>query len=330
MLYQLKNVDFDYDDTTCLSQIDLQIEDNSISAFVGPNGAGKSTLLNLLAFLELPTRGEFSFLSTRLNALNQDKLRKNIAFVQQNPYLLRGSVFFNVEIGLKLRRVNQVNRLQKVNSVINMLNIEHLITRNINTLSGGETQKVAIARALVLEPEVMILDEPFTFLDKSSIDDLEKLICRLKTELNKTIIFTTHNQIQAQSLANDVYSIVNGRCFSAEYINLFSGKYIDDLQQFDTGNLKITLANKSKKQINQIAIDSNQIVLSKEKLESSMQNNFPGTVKAMSEHDGLVTVTIHAGEEFKVLISENALHELGLSISDHIWLSFKSAAILLC
>lgn len=330
MLYQLNNIHFDYGANNCLKQINIEIEDNSISAFVGPNGAGKSTLLNLFAFLEFPASGDLYYKSTKLTRVNFESLRKKTAYVQQNPYLLRGSVFNNVELGLKLQHMDKVQRAQRVNEVMHLLNIASLNERRVDTLSGGEAQKVAIARALALEPEVLILDEPFTFLDKSSIEDLEQLIFKLKSDLKKTVIFTTHNQIQAQTLADNIYSIVNGRCHAAELVNLLNGKLLDDLSVFDTGQLKISLAKKPDKEIKQIAIDPNQIVLSKEKLTSSMQNNYSGVVKAMSEENGLVTVTINVGEQFKVLISQNALQEMDLSIGKEVWLSFKSAAILLC
>ncbi len=201
MLYQLNNVGFSYDSGFSLKEISLEIHSASITAFVGPNGSGKTSLLNLFAFLETPTSGKLSYQSELLNQNNIAIFRKTSAYVQQNPYLLHGNVLSNVELGLKLQHIEKIERDSRITEVLQLMNITSLAQRSVNALSGGEVQKVAIARALVLKPQILILDEPFTFLDKDSIADLEALIVKLRDDLGKTIIFTTHNYRQAQLLS---------------------------------------------------------------------------------------------------------------------------------
>ncbi len=325
-LYQLDNVYFSYNGGFHLSEINLAIEESGVTAIVGPNGSGKTTLLNILAFLDLPTRGLFKFDNEVVTRSNLARMKKAVGYVQQNPYLLRGSVFKNIELGLKLQHVEKNVRDKTVNEVMALLNITHLAERSARSLSGGEAQKVAIGQALALEPGVLILDEPFTYLDKGAIDDLEQLIFKLKREINKTIILTTHNQLQAQCLADRVYSIIKGKSFESELINLFSGQLDTGNNTFYTGKQAIVIPE-GIEQAEHIAIDPKQIVLSKGKLDSSMQNSFSGKIIGMSEDDGRIKVVIKAGEDFHALITHKAMEELELSIGSEVWLSFKSVSV---
>lgn len=328
ILYQLKDVCFEYGTAFKLSQINLTVEQGSVIAFIGPNGAGKSTLLNLFAMLELPSVGKLSYRGKQVDKMNVASLKTQVGYVQQNPYLLRGTVLKNIELGLKLQHVARAERIKRVTEVMALMQISELAQRNVRGLSGGEAQKVAISRALVLQPEVLILDEPFTFLDKKSIHELEVLLGRLQTEYGKTIILTTHNQIQAQLLSNQLYSVVQGKVFASDFVNLYSGKVVDN-NWFDTGKIRINLAVPVT-DAEQVAIDPKQIVLSREKLDSSMQNSFLGSIRSMLEEDGQIKVIIHAGEEFQVIITRPALEELGLFVGQDIWLSFKSSSIIAC
>lgn len=328
-LYQLKQAGFDYGTDFGLNNINLEIAAGSITSFVGPNGSGKSTLLNLLAFLDLPLRGTFHYRDQLLDKGSQNEFKKSVGYVQQNPYLLRGSVLKNVELGLKLQHVDKAVRLQRVADVMQLMQITELMERSVTQLSGGESQKVAIARVLVLEPQVLILDEPFTFLDKRSNHDLEALIVRLKQDYGKTVILTTHNQLQAQSLSDEVYSVVQGKVIASQLVNLFKGKIRPNAREFDTGRIVIQLPDHDSA-VEQIAIDPRQVVLSRDQLDSSMQNCYQGTIVAMVQQNGHIKVTVDAGEEFQVVITQNALHELGLLIGNEVWLSFKSASIMTC
>ena len=208
-----------------------------------------------------------------------------------------------------------------------VLDISRFADRMAQSLSGGEAQKVAIAQMLVLDPEVLILDEPFTHLDKGTVHELEQLIIRLKTDLNKTIILTTHDKFQAQWLADEVYSVINGKVFKSHLANLFSGKVFTNKNQFDTGKLPINITHATPS-IEHIAIDPKLIVLSKERLDSSMQNSFPGKITRLTEENGQVRVIVDAGESFDVLVAHQSLSDMGLSIGTDVWISFKSSSIL--
>ncbi len=327
-LYQLKDITFNYGTDFNLTDINVEIKKSNITAIVGPNGSGKTSLLNILSFLNFPHNGSILYNGTKLRRDNLEQFRKTVGYVQQNPYLLRGTIFKNLELGLKLKHIDKETRSNKVVEVMQLLGITDLSDRTARSLSGGEAQKVAIGQVLVLEPDVLILDEPFTHLDKNSIHDLEQFIITLKNELQKTVIFTTHNQIQAQWLADDVYSVVRGMLFETHLVNLFNGALDTGSNKFNTGKQLITIPD-GIEQADHIAIDPRQIVLSKQKLDSSMQNSFSGKITGMAEEDGQVKISINTGEQIQAIITHKALEEMALSIGGEVWISFKSSSILI-
>ncbi len=324
MLYQLNNIAFAYDTKFGLTNINLEIEIAEIVAIVGPNGAGKTSLLNILAFLTLPTLGELQYNGSPLMKSNVLQFKKTVAYVQQNPYLMRGTAYKNIELGLKLRGIDKAQRIKRITKVMDLLAISDLANRSARSLSGGEAQRIAIAQGLVLEPTVLVLDEPFTYLDQTAIYDLEQLLLALRDEHQKTIIFTTHNHYQAEYLSNRTYSMIGGQLFATPLTNLFNGHINNDY--FDTGKLKIAIPTNSL-QAQHIVIDPKQIVLSKEPLTSSMQNSYPGKIMGISEQAGQFNIQVAASEEFKVIVTHQALIKLELSIGIAIWISFKSSSV---
>ena len=326
-VYQLKNVTFNYGTDFNLVDVCIDIEKSNIIGIVGPNGSGKTSLLNVLSFLNVPQTGTLLYNGKELSLNNFSQFRKSVGYVQQSPYLLRGTVFTNIELGLKLKKVDKEIRVKKVSEVMQLLGINKLSNRNARTLSGGEAQKVAIGQVLVLDPDVLIFDEPFTHLDKDSIDELEQIVLKLKGELGKTIILTTHNQYQAQWLADDVYSVIKGKVFEYQMINLFSGGIDLKNNAFNTGKQLIIIPQDTH-QAEHIAIDPKQIVISRNKLDSSMQNSFQGKITGMAEDNGQVKVSIASDEEFQAIVTHKALEELSLSIGAEVWISFKSSSIL--
>ncbi len=324
--YQLKDIAFDYGRGFGLNGVNLQIKSANITAVVGPNGAGKTTLLNLLAFLAFPGAGEFRFNARLVTRSDAEKCKQCVAYVQQNPYLLRGSVQNNIELGLKLRHVSKTRRAERARAVMDLLGIQALAGRNARSLSGGEAQKAAIARVLILEPRVLILDEPFTYLDKQAVQELERLILKLRDELKKTVIFTTHNQHQAEWLSDRVYSVIKGRVFESQLLNLFSGETDPMNRYFDTGVHRITLANGAG-QARHIAIDPGRITLSAEKPGAALENSYPGRITGLLGDKGMIKISVDTGEKFQAVVTCETLEKLGLQIGSQIWVSFKSSAV---
>ena len=213
--YQLNNIQFSYSDKMVLDIKQQTFEQGKITALVGPNGAGKSTLLGLLSFILNADLGEIEFSGLKVTKRNQASLRKSIGLIHQNPYLIKGSVIKNIELGLKFRHIKPAVRQSRAKDMLRLLKIENLADRSVKSLSGGEVQKVAIGRTLVLDPKVILLDEPFTYLDREFVEEFETLIKQLRDTQNKTIIFTTHNQLQAQELSDQVFRLEKGQLTEA-------------------------------------------------------------------------------------------------------------------
>jgi molybdopterin-binding protein len=192
-----------------LSIDQLDVQEGEILAVIGPNGAGKSTLLLALARLLQPTAGQILF---RGQPIPHDlAYRRRIALVLQDPLLLNTSVFNNVAAGLRFRRLPRREINVRVRDWLSRLGIEALRDRSASRLSGGEAQRVSLARALVLQPELLMLDEPFGALDAPTrarlIDDLHVLLKSTAT----TTLFVTHDQDEAMLLGDRVAVLLNGR-----------------------------------------------------------------------------------------------------------------------
>ncbi len=324
--YQLDNIEYAYGDEVVLRIDEYSIEENTINALVGANGSGKSTLLNLLAFITRPPSGQLYFFNEQVSIGNALEFRRHTAYVQQNPYLFNFTVLQNIELGLKLRGVGKQLRRERAEAIGSKLQLQGLLPKRAHELSGGEIQKVAIARALVLEPRILILDEPFTHLDKQSRLDIEILLQELNDAKSQTIIFSTHDLIQAQNLADRVCSLEMGRIRPRLQMNTFKGRVNAASGVFNTGKLEIHIPTTIRTGT-QIAIESTQLVLSKEKLKSSMRNQFQGRITSLREAISEIHVTVQAEETWHVIITHAALNELEIDIGGKIWLSFKSTAV---
>ena len=206
-LYQISNLVFSYSGRKALDLDQLLIDNNRVTAVVGPNGSGKSTLFDILAFLRKPDTGTILFRGKPASGTGTALLRRQVGYVQQKPYLMKMSVRDNIGLGLKFRGETRSVIDTAVNTVARELGLAALLDRDAGKLSGGEIQKVALARALALQPEVVIMDEPFTYLDEVTVHDIEEWIAGQRTTRNKTIIFSTHDRLRAQSLSDTIVNL---------------------------------------------------------------------------------------------------------------------------
>jgi len=323
-IYQLDHVKVSYSGRDVLNIADLTIDQAECVALLGQNGAGKSTLLNLLAFLTQPQHGQIAFCNQTIDKSLTPRLRKRIGYVNQQPYPLAGTVEDNLALALTLQGIKHQQR-PLIDRALQLTHTQHLAKQKANTLSGGELRRMAIARAIVYEPEVLLLDEPFSHLDTTSANELENVIETLKSSGKITIIFSTHNQLQGLSLATRTLSLVNGRLSKTPLLNLFNGNI--DKGRFNTNTLTIEVTQ-SIDNAKHIAIHPNDIVLSLTPFSNtSMRNQFSGEVVLIAAEQTTVRVEIDCGERFQTIISRESHNHLNIQLGDSVWLGFKASAV---
>jgi multiple sugar transport system ATP-binding protein len=199
----LKSLHKTYGKVEVIRGVDLEIEDGEFVVFVGPSGCGKSTLLRMIAGLEDITGGELYIGDKLVNDVEpRDRF---IAMVFQSYALYpHMTVYDNVGFGLKLAKTPRDIRDQKIREAARILKMEHLLDRKPGQLSGGQRQRVAIGRAIVRQPEVFLFDEPLSNLDAALRVDTRMEIAKLHADLGATMIYVTHDQVEAMTLADKI------------------------------------------------------------------------------------------------------------------------------
>ena len=196
-------------DALTISSLDIQRGETL--AIVGPNGAGKSTLLLALARLLQPTRGQMTFNGVPISQIDDLEYRRKISFVFQDPLLMDMSVENNIALGLKFRGMDKEEIRERVNRWSKAMGVDSLLGRRAGQLSGGEAQRVSLARAFVLEPELLLMDEPFSAVDPPTRAQLLKDLSKLLSHDHRTTIFVTHNLKEAAQVGSRVAVIINGK-----------------------------------------------------------------------------------------------------------------------
>jgi NitT/TauT family transport system ATP-binding protein len=188
-----------------IENIDLAVNDGEFVCLVGPSGCGKSTLLNILAGLDNPTKGQVVLNGRPISVTGPDR----IMVFQENALFPWMKVIDNVEFGLKIAKVEKIKRREIAMQYLDMMQLTKYAEAYVYQLSGGMKQRVSIARALVLDPEVLLMDEPFAALDSQTRDLLLVELQLIWAKTNKTIIFVTHNIIESVCLGDRVVVFTN-------------------------------------------------------------------------------------------------------------------------
>ena len=206
----LRNIQKRYDDTEVMRDINLDIEDGEFVVFVGPSGCGKSTLLRMIAGLEEITAGELKIGDARMNEVPAAK--RGIAMVFQSYALYpHMTLYANMAFGLKLAGKSKAEIDVAVQKAAKILHIDHLLDRKPRALSGGQRQRVAIGRAITREPKVFLFDEPLSNLDAALRVKMRLEFSRLHDQLKTTMIYVTHDQVEAMTLADKIVVLSAGR-----------------------------------------------------------------------------------------------------------------------
>jgi tungstate transport system ATP-binding protein len=230
---ELRGLAYEANGKRLIDGLDLTIEERGITVIMGPNGAGKSVLLRLMHGLIAPTAGEVLWAGRRLNR----ELARKQAMVFQKPVLLRRSAAANIWHALGLRGIDQGERAIRVDEALKLAGLESQASTPARVLSGGEQQRLCLARALSLEPEVLFLDEPTASLDPASTLAIESLLVDAQRRGIKLIV-VTHDVGQARRLAHDVIFLHHGRIIEQDGAkNFFDRPQSEPARAFLAGGL---------------------------------------------------------------------------------------------
>jgi tungstate transport system ATP-binding protein len=332
-ILKIRNLKKIYNGRIVLDIESLNFQKRKIYAIVGPNGSGKTTLLNILNLLEKPDEGQIYFYDKEIiNKSNSDilKSRRRMTLVNQDPFLFHSTVYDNIAYGLKIRSIPSKVQKSRIRSALNIVGLSGFKDRRADQLSGGEAQRVVIARALVIEPEVLFLDEPTANIDQKHVDVVERIIKEIKKEIETTVIFTTHDLSQAYRLADEVISLLDGKIIQQVQENLLWGEIVeeeDGLKWFKTiRNVKFAIVSE-KIGPAYVSIDPTDIILSYEPFQSSARNSFLGKITKIIEQNHLVKLEIDIDIPLVVIITRESFFKMNFNLGSKVYLTFKASAV---
>lgn len=220
-MIKVSNLDFSYQNEKVVENIDFSIQEGKSLAIIGPSGCGKSTLIYLLAGLLIPDQGII-----KINGKIINNIRKKTGVILQNYGLFPWkTVFANVALGLKVRDYDKKKVNKMVENALEKMGIRDLSNKYPAELSGGQNQRVAIARSLVLNPDLLLMDEPFSALDALTREEMQNLILKIHKENKLSYLIVTHNIDEAVFLGQDIAVMKDG-----EFIHMIDNPYFGDLK----------------------------------------------------------------------------------------------------
>lgn len=211
-IIELKNITKTYTDNgfTAVNDFNLEVKRGEFVTFLGPSGCGKTTTLRMIAGFEIPTEGEILLNGKDITKLPPNKRPINTVF-QRYALFPHMSIYENIAYGLKIKKMPKAEIEKKVHHVLEMVDLEGFETRRVSTLSGGQQQRIAIARALVNEPEILLLDEPLGALDLKMRKEMQLELKNMHQRLGITFIYVTHDQEEALTMSDKIVVMNEGR-----------------------------------------------------------------------------------------------------------------------
>ena len=272
---KLENINKSYTkDVPIIRNLNLNISSGEFAVIVGPSGCGKSTLLRLIAGLEEVTDGEIYIDDNRVTTMVPKD--RNISMVFQNYALYpQMTVFDNMAFGLKMRKKSKTFIKEKIKWASNKLGLEEYLFRKPKELSGGQKQRVALGRAIVREPEVFLFDEPLSNLDAKLRIQMRSVIKSLHDELGTTMIYVTHDQVEAMTLGTKIIALNEGKIHQVDTpINLYNDPADTFVGKF-IGNPGLNLLSFTKKENSEIEIkngQNNSVTVKSNELKDILKN----------------------------------------------------------
>jgi len=331
---ELRGVRHRYDRRLVLDLEQFAVPAGAMLAVVGHNGSGKSTLLRLLALLEAPTEGQVLWDGRPVRHRPPTALRRRVTLVEQRPMLLRGTVLENIGFGLRLRGVDGTEAYKRTAEVAEQLGLLALLERRRHELSDGEVQRVAVARALAVRPEVLLLDEPTSSADRAASSALYRALAEQRAVPSKpplAVCIASHQLEDAYRWADDIRALAEGRLSPVTPENLFRVELAPagtDTMSARVGAIDI-LVTTDRAGPAVLAVPPGDIFVSSAPLSSSARNVLKGRVTRIAAHrpGGGVAVTADVGVELVAIVTADAVRELALAPGVPVVFSFKASAV---
>ncbi|MEX1301994.1 MAG: ATP-binding cassette domain-containing protein [Desulfotignum sp.] len=334
--YRLEQITHFYGDKQVLDIADLEIPQGSITGLMGPNGSGKSTLLKILAFAMRPTSGRVRFNGKPRYPFSSE-ISGKVTLVTQKPYLLKRSVFSNIAYGLKLRHTPRNLKQRVENAMAEVgLDFDRFAFRQSHELSGGEAQRVALAARLILEPEVLLLDEPVASVDAQSAALIRKASLGARENRGTTVIITSHDLAWLFTCSDTQLTINNGALFATGREIIIPGPYAREnhdpqawTRQLDDGQTIVLPAAASPEKT--AVIQRKHIRLTRsENTGSTADNRINGQVQSMymtGQHREIMTTINAGGLSFMLGMTPGQAGRLDLQPGIPVALEFSSEDI---
>ena len=351
-LIEVAGVTHKYDRKPVLHNVNVRVDRGDVFAFIGPTGAGKTTLLRILDLLEVPGAGEIYFDGIRIPQSGKQRLevRRRISFVHQKPQVFNLSVYDNVACGLRWRGVEKDKIAGRVDHILEMVGLEGYKNRSARTLSGGEAQRVALARSLVLEPDLLLLDEPTANLDPVSTTKIEHLIQYIAGQRNTTIIMATHVMSQGQQLADRIGVLLGGKLVqTGSAADIFYAPQNEQVARFvgmenilegtiltnDDGISTVKMGGNNMQAVSSYPIGKKvhacirpeDITLALSSTQSSARNSFQAKITRVTFLGPLSQVEIDCGFRLVALVTRISAEELNLQAGTEVHATFKATAV---
>jgi tungstate transport system ATP-binding protein len=332
MLYDIKNLAKSYVGRDVLNNLSFSLEKGKVTGLLGPNGAGKTTLLEVLAFLSAPTSGEIWYKKSRVQFGKADliSLRKEVVLLQQKPILFTTTVFNNIEFPLRIRNIEKNEREKKIDQLLCLVGMERFSQARAQKLSGGETQRVAIAQALACSPEVILMDEPFSSVDVENQIIIEGIIREINRLKGISVIFTTHDRIQASRLADNILFIHKGKLSKSINENFFSGRIernsAGDIFCVIVDGVKIPLITERTGQV-RISINGDAVKIQRRDDIAGSRHTVTGRVIQLTDEKEHIRALIDIGLPLSIIVKRNEDNELLPAIGENVRLDFNPEKI---
>ena len=300
MLYELRNLKKTYDGRTVLDIDQLFLPAGKVLGILGPNGAGKTTLLEILAFLQPATSGEIRFNGSGVDFSTNSliNLRRKVVIVGQHPILFTATVSKNLEFPLGIRKLPKPSRQKIIDELLELVGMRPFREARGHKLSGGETQRVAIARALACSPKVILFDEPTANVDVENQIAIERIISEINKEKGISVIFTTHDMVQASRLAEDTLFLYDGKITHSTYENIFSGQ----IEATEGGSTYCRVQNRLRLKVRthqsgrvRIFIDPTLVRITSNQSEVVRENTFCGRLIQLTDEQNRIRALVDVG-----------------------------------